>query len=184
MKKTRVRKPSIVNIVATADLRQQIDLSKVSYIRHIIFDPEVYGGRVAYLKTPPMHGKVSIFPSGKLISIGTKSRTKAEEDLQTTADILSRHGLINPTRITAKIRNIVAVLTLSEPLRLEEIVSKYSAIYEPEQFPAVIMKMAFPKATLLIFSSGKIVIVGVKDLNELKQVSDRIQKIIKKEKPT
>jgi len=168
----------IVNLVATASLNQPVDLYEAAKIKHTIFDQEIYGGRVAYLKTPSMHGKVAIFPSGKLISLGTKSPTQAQEDLQTTANILTEHGLIKNTRITAEIRNIVAVLTLSEPPRLEEIAEKHSAIYEPDQFPAAIMKQKFPKATILIFNSGKTVIAGIKNLNELKQTSDTLKRTL------
>jgi TATA-box binding protein (TBP) (component of TFIID and TFIIIB) len=43
---------------------------------------------VPYLKKPGMHGKVTIFTSGKMISVGTKRREEAETDLQETADTL------------------------------------------------------------------------------------------------
>jgi len=173
-------KPQIVNTVATTNLEQPIDLLEASKIKYTIFDKKIYDGRVVYLKTPSMHGKVTIFSSGKLISLGTKSPTEAEEDLQTTADILSEHGLIKTTRITAEIRNIIAILTLSERPEFEEIVKNYSVIYEPEQFPAIIMKLHYPNATMLIFNSGKIVIAGVKNLNELSKISDILERMVLK----
>ena len=77
-------KPEIVNVVATADLQQQVSLTEISRLPHTIHDQEIYGGRVAYLKTPEMHGKVTIFPSGKLISVGTRSPQQAQEDIQTS----------------------------------------------------------------------------------------------------
>jgi len=170
--------PTIVNLVATASLNQSIDLFEVAKIEYTVFDQEIYGGRVAYLKTPSMHGKVTIFPSGKLISLGTRSPTQAQEDLQKTADILTEHGLIKPSKITAEIKNIVVVLTLPELPNLEEIAQKHHAIYEPDQFPAAIMKQKSPKATMLIFSSGKIVIAGLRNLNELKQITDMLKRIL------
>ena len=102
----------IVNIVSTADLCQTVELSQVSKIEYTIFDQEIYGGRVAYLKTPTMHGKTTIFPSGKLISVGTKSREQAQHDLQETVDTLTQANLIKPISVTANVRNIVALLTL------------------------------------------------------------------------
>ena len=46
---------------------------------------------------------------------------------------------------------------------------KEDGIYEPEQFPGMIIKQKGPKATYLVFSSGKIVIAGCKSLEELNQ---------------
>ena len=63
----------IVNVVATATLNQQMDLVGLKQFREIIHDSDVYGGSVAYFQTSTMTGKVSIFNSGKLISVGTKS---------------------------------------------------------------------------------------------------------------
>jgi len=77
----------IVNIVATADLGQPVDLKEVARIHHTIHGPEIYGGRVAYLKTPTMHGKTTIFTSGKLISVGTTSRQDAELDVVLLAEV-------------------------------------------------------------------------------------------------
>jgi transcription initiation factor TFIID TATA-box-binding protein len=168
----------IVNIVATASLKQKVDLVEISKMKHIIFDQEIYGGRVAYLKTPSMHGKVTIFSSGKLISVGTKSPTEAREDLQATAEMLSEHNYIKQVEIEAQVRNIVAVKKLSERLDLEEIANRHPSIYEPEQFPALIMKLNNPKATLLIFSTGKIVIAGTKSQYELEETEKHIKKIL------
>jgi len=38
----------IVNIVATANLGQPVDLKEVARIRHTIHDPDIYGGRVGW----------------------------------------------------------------------------------------------------------------------------------------
>ena len=57
----------IVNVIATAALEQKVDLLKVSKFKEIFHDSDVYGGRVAYFKKDDMVGKVSIFPSGKMI---------------------------------------------------------------------------------------------------------------------
>lgn len=86
--------PIVVNVVATAELGQSVDLTQVSKIEHTIFDQEIYGGRAAYMKRPGMHGKVTIFTSGKMISVGNKSREEAEADLQETVNTLSQANLI------------------------------------------------------------------------------------------
>ena len=170
-------KLEIVNIVATADLRQPVDLKEVARIRHTIHGPEIYGGRVAYLKTPTMHGKTTMFPSGKLISVGTTTREQALHDLQETVDTLSQANLIKPVSVTANVRNIVALLTLPNPIHLEQL-EEPNSIYEPEQFPAAIVKTAAPKATYLIFSSGKIIISGVKTEEKIQEAAEAASKIV------
>jgi len=113
-----------------------------------------------------MHGKVTIFPSGKLISVGTRSLSEARADLQEAADTLYHEGLIRSVKVEVRLRNIVAVF-VTKPLDLEEVALMTGAIYEPEQFPAAILKTGSPKRTYLIFNSGKIVMPGVRSMTDL-----------------
>ena len=147
---------------------QSVELIEIARIPYTIYDSEIYGGRVAYLKTPTMHGKTTIFPSGKLISVGTTTREQAKHDLQETVDTLSQANLIKPVSVTADISNIVALLTLPSPIPLEQL-EEPNSIYEPEQFPATVVKSNEPKATYLIFNSGKIIISRVKTEEELEK---------------
>ena len=168
----------IVNVVATADLRKQVDLIEISQLQYTTFDLEIYGGRVAYLKTPAMYGKVIIFPSSKLISVGSKSPEQAQQDLQITADILASGGFIDPVEIRAELRNIVAVLDLENLVDIEALALVTDGIYEPEQFPGMILRKEDPKVTYLIFASGKVVIAGSRSIEDLRVASDKIKTII------
>ena len=171
-------KPEIVNLVATGDLRQSVSLLEVAKMCYTIYDQEIYGGRVAYLKTPGMHGKTSVFPSGKLISVGTRSPEEAQSDLEYTADCLFRHGLIHEIKVSAQIRNIVAMITVENPPSLEEMSETIGAMYEPEQFPGAILRSEETNATFLIFQSGKIIISGTSSLKNLEKASRHVIKII------
>ena len=168
----------IVNVVATADLEQQVDLKKISQHPNIFHSPNKYGGRVAYLKTPFMKGKVSIFFSGKLISVGTKSPEQAQQDLESTVSILVSEGSIKPKNIAVELRNIVAVQNIGTTVDLEEMALIVNGIYEPEQFPGLILRQDKGKVTYLVFNSGKIVIAGSKSLTELDKAALKIQEII------
>jgi len=173
-----VMETEIVNLVSTADLKQRVDLNEISKLGHVIFDQEIYGGRVAYLKTPEMNGKVTIFPSGKLISIGTKNPKQAQQDLEWTVKTLVTGGLINPIEVEAELRNIVAVQHLEKAIDLESLSLITDGIYEPEQFPGLIIKRESPKVTYLVFSSGKVVIVGSKSLLELEQAAEKLRELV------
>ena len=168
----------IVNVVATADLKQIVDLIKVSKLPHTIFDHEIYGGRVAYLKKPEMYGKVTIFPSGKLISVGTKCLKQAQLDLERTVETLVTGGLINPIEVEAELRNIVAVQHLEKAIDLESLSLIIDGIYEPEQFPGLIIRWDSPKVTYLVFSSGKVVIAGSRSLLELEKAAEKLHELV------
>ena len=68
-----------------------------------------------------------------------------------------------------RIENIVASGTLGIEVPLDKLVSRLEGMeYEPEQFPGLVYRMKEPKTAALIFSSGKIVCTGarnVKDVN-------------------
>ena len=169
---------NIVNVVATANLRQQVDLLMISELPDTTYDQKIYGGRVAYLKTPEMYGKVTIFPSGKLISVGTKSPEQAQQDLERTVKTLVTGGLTNPVEVGAELRNIIAVQHLEKPVDLGSLSIFTYGIYEPEQFPGLILRQENPKVTYLIFSSGKVVIAGSKSLDELELATKHLHKRI------
>jgi transcription initiation factor TFIID TATA-box-binding protein len=61
------------------------------------------------------------------------------------------------------IQNIVASASLGGKIHLEEAARKLpKSMYEPEQFPGLIHRMADPKTVILLFSSGKLVCTGAK----------------------
>ncbi len=72
-----------------------------------------------------------------------------------------------------KIENVVATVTLEikENLNLMEIARKYPDVeYNPERFPGLIMRIKEPKATILIFSTGKLVVTGLRAASEAESV--------------
>ena len=177
-------KISIVNVVATAALNRPVDLESLKkfFPHEVIHDPEIYGGRTAYFKSDRMHGKVSIFPSGKMISVGTKSAEKAQHELALVASYLEDAGIAK-LKSPAKIQNMVATTDLGFEPKLDSIkpVRGVHVIYEPEQFPGAIIRLTLSeklKATILLFSSGKIVCVGLKDRKNVDGAIHRLLKII------
>ena len=173
-------KTAIVNVVATAALNQELDLYELREFKEILHDSEIYGGRVAYFKTSNMEGKVSIFSSGKMISVGTKSEEKAIYELEYAMNFLVGKGLVKPILLHPKIQNIVVTADFGERINLVEMPRSCKIIYEPEQFPAGILRIEEPyKATILIFASGKTVITGLKSSNQIKSVTQKIESTIK-----
>ncbi|MCW3994963.1 MAG: TATA box-binding protein [Candidatus Bathyarchaeota archaeon] len=172
-------KVAIVNVVATASLNQEMDFEELRRFGEIFHDSDVYGGRVAYFKTKGMQGKVSIFSSGKMISVGTKSEEQAQKELQLAKRFLAEKGLIKEVVLEPKTQNIVATADFEQQVNLEELAQKTRVIYEPEQFPGAILRLQQPfKTSILVFASGKVVITGLKDSKQIETVVERIKELI------
>jgi len=156
------RKLSIVNLVATAELGQSMDLERLVDIPGFLYDHAIY--HCAYLKDSRTKGKVSVFSSGKMISIGTKSFRDARQDLKYAAQRLVDLRLIESVRVKVRLQNIVAVSDTGIPFDLESLSQIFhNLIYEPEQFPgAIYWAPELEGAAMLLFPSGKIVVTGLK----------------------
>jgi transcription initiation factor TFIID TATA-box-binding protein len=80
-----------------------------------------------------------------------------------------------------KIVNIVISTSLEHKIPLERLIMDLpNTEYNPEQFPGLIMKIREPKASFLIFSSGKIVCTGTKSLEEVDFAIERLIDYMKK----
>jgi transcription initiation factor TFIID TATA-box-binding protein len=173
-------KTTIVNVVATAYLGREIDLYDLEKFKEMQHDPEIYGGRVAYFKLPTMKGRVSIFPSGKMISVGTKSEKEASHELALAQKFLISKRLVKPARLIPKTQNLVATAELEINVNLEKLAEMSKVIYEPEQFLGGILRIEKPhRATILVFASGKAVIAGLTSTNQLKSVAQELETTIK-----
>jgi transcription initiation factor TFIID TATA-box-binding protein len=76
-----------------------------------------------------------------------------------------------------EIVNIVVSSDLKHDVPLEKMAATLSNTeYNPEQFPGLVLRIKEPKTSALIFSSGKIVCTGARNMQ---QVDEAIQKIIK-----
>lgn len=166
-------KLSIVNVVATAELRQFVDLTKLIFVQGFLYDTAIY--KCAYLKDERTNAKVSIFSTGKMISVGAKSFQAAKHDLNYTTQRLAELGLISPTKIRVKLQNIVATGEIGQSIDIEKLSARLpNIIYEPEQFPgAIYYAKELDGASILIFANGKVVFAGLRR-QELLDVGKRV----------
>jgi len=170
-------KPKISNVVTTGDLKQKVDITKFPDFPWGIYEKETYGGRCGYVHARGMEGKVTIFPSGKMISIGAKSVNKSIEQLIEAKECLLKSKLISNVKLKPNVRNMVAILNLEKGIPLQILAPKIGGLYEPEQFPALMFK-AERSVQYLIFSTGKIVINGAKSENEVNTAAYQVQKLL------
>ncbi len=81
---------------------------------------------------------------------------------------------------TPEVQNVVSLAKLnSQDLDLYTIAQKSeSSRYNPKRFPAVIMRKTEPKSTILIFKSGKLIIIGAKSETDAKMSAEKSAKDI------
>ena len=175
-------KTEIVNVVATASLGPRIEFGEIGGFKEILHDSKVYGGRVAYFKTKKMQGRISVFNSGKMISVGTKNERQAFKELEVAKQFLVNKGFAKQIKLQPQIHNLVVAADLEKSLNLEELSEKLGAIYEPEQFPGVILRSKKPfKATILLFASGKAVIAGLKSSEQIGSTIQKLEQLVESE---
>lgn len=155
----------IQNTVCTADLKQKIDIASFNEYRFLSSNLDLYS--CGYVKDDIMIGRTTVFASGKLISVGTKSPNQAYDELEKTCKILKKYKLAKPIKIIPKVQNIVARFDLGKKLPIEKLARTLPrCMYEPEQFPGLIYHIK-DSCTALIFVSGKGVLAGAKSIEEL-----------------
>jgi transcription initiation factor TFIID TATA-box-binding protein len=153
---------SIENVVATATLDQKLDLIAIMKVfRNVEYRPKRFPGLVFRLKRPKT--ATLIFSTGKMVCTGAKSEKLARSAIRKVVKELKNNGIIILGKPTIVIVNIVASANLHGKIDLEMAADIMdNVMYEPEQFPGLIYRMAEPKVVILIFASGKLVCTGGK----------------------
>jgi len=168
----------IVNIVATVEVSSHLDLQKIaSAVENTEFDPS--GGKWLKMRLRPEGYYIAFYGSGKFLVTGVRSLGLVEEVADRVISIL-RKADITMDKKQIIIQNIVAVGFVEINAALEKIVyalDSSKACYEPEQFPGLIYKEF--GATILLFSSGKVVVTGLTNENEINTVHEKFDIIIK-----
>ena len=153
---------SLENVVATATLGQKLDLIAIMKVfRNVEYRPKKFPGLVFRLKRPKT--ATLIFSTGKMVCTGAKSEKLARSAIRKVVKELKNNGIIILGKPIIVIQNIVASANIHGKIDLEMAADiMENVMYEPEQFPGLIYRMAEPKVVILIFASGKLVCTGGK----------------------
>ena len=139
----------IVNLTASANLGTEIDLTK-------LHKPPKFSGAV-------IKGKKStalVFRTGKIVVVGTTNERDAYKAVR-----YYRNKLKIKTKIRDfKVHNIVGSCSLGFNIDLNRMSETPRSIYTTELFPGLSYTN---NATVLLFTTGKIVITGCKTLNDM-----------------
>jgi transcription initiation factor TFIID TATA-box-binding protein len=158
---------SIENVVASASINQRVDLKLITKkFVEVEYHPDQFPGLVFRLKDPKT--ATLIFSSGKMVCTGARSEEPSRKAVQGVVRRLKKGGIPIKNEAEIVIQNMVASVNLGRKIHLEEAARQLSkSMYEPEQFPGLVHRMADPKTVFLVFSSGKLVCTGAKKESEV-----------------
>jgi len=90
---------------------------------------------------------------------------------------------MSKVKLDYEINNVVSTvkLEISEKLDLIKIARKApESEYNPEKFPGLILRLEDPKASFLIFTTGSMVITGLKNVLQVEKAVKNVLKMLKK----
>jgi TATA-box binding protein (TBP) (component of TFIID and TFIIIB) len=137
----------------------------------------------------PEDSNVRVIVSGRdwsekrMLIYGSTSTEEAERHVETIIDRVTEIGHEAELVEGPEITNIAVSGALGFPLQLEALSVELSeqgvdVEYEPEQFPAAIVKLKKPPVTFLLFSTGRFVIQGLRGFEDIEPAIDRAQLLI------
>jgi transcription initiation factor TFIID TATA-box-binding protein len=167
----------IVGMVTICSLHQPLDLVYLSENIDGAILPKTRKSWVKY-RLKPENCYIAFYNSGKFLISGVKSYKKTNDTAKRVLKILENAGIrVHITK--TEIVNIVCLGTIQLNTTLENILrilDSNDASYEPEQFPGLIYKNW--GGSFLLFSSGKVIITGVRDLETAKNLLNKMEMTI------
>lgn len=163
---------NVVNIVATAIFDRDLDLDAILNSTKAEIYPNT---RLASLVVKLDGATALVFRSGKAVISGAKSIKDVARAVKRLAEIFRDAGLdIGKARII--IQNIVVQADFGADINLDRasVLLEGDTLYEPEQFPGIILRLEDPKATALIFSSGMAIIAGLRREEDRAETVEKI----------
>ncbi|ELP87178.1 TATA-box-binding protein, putative [Entamoeba invadens IP1] len=171
--------PEIVNVVSTFQLNQQLDLRKiVQKARNAEYNPKRFAGAIMRISSPK--STALIFQTGKIVCTGTRSIEESKIAAKKYAKIIKKIGYNEVRFSNFNVQNIVGSCDVKFQISLRSLYDSNTDMcqYEPEVFPGLVFRMTQPKVTLLVFSTGKVVLTGAKDDESLNTAYTKIYPIL------
>lgn len=169
----------IVNIVGSGSLGVEIDTAVLSSDLEyplVNYDEQMGGVFIRFYEGGPL---CCIYRSGKYLIRGANSYEELDSAEDSLFSILKERNIISSDwNSNFEIKNIVCVFDSNSQINLNELAIEAgieNIEYEPEQFPGLIYRSEDREPILLAFSSGKIVITGSANHEEVNEILKDIQ---------
>lgn len=161
----------IENIVASGAVADTIDLEVISTtIENCELNKKRFPGAVYRIQDPKI--AMLIFSSGKVVLTGVRSNEALEQGLNHLITKLREAGVPCYDEPRVKVTNMVCSYDMGNKINLNKVVMTLSLEnieYEPEQFPGLVYRIPDPKVVALLFSSGKIILTGGKNMDDVER---------------
>jgi len=170
----------VENVVAVAMFGVEFQLEKLlSQTERTEYEPEQFPGLV--YRPAGLPGVAAlIFSSGKVVCTGSRTVEGARDALEKVAQKMRENGFAVPKDFSVSIENIVASSKLKGQLKLEELaLSLENAEYEPSQFPGLVFRLPDPRVSFLLFSTGKIICTGARNVEDVQKALQKLKERLK-----
>jgi transcription initiation factor TFIID TATA-box-binding protein len=167
----------IENIVASGAIADSIDLVALAdKVKNCELNKKRFPGAVYRISDPKMASL--IFSSGKIVLTGGRSSKAVTDGLAVITTSLNQAGIETLKVPKVAITNMVCSYDLGKYINLNKVavtLNVENIEYEPEQFPGLVYRVKDPKIVVLIFSSGKIILTGGKNLEDIRKGLDVLE---------
>ncbi|MDD1710375.1 MAG: TATA-box-binding protein [Methanoregulaceae archaeon] len=167
----------IENIVASGAIADSINLAEIAQkVENCELNTKRFPGAVFRIEDPKSASL--IFSSGKVVLTGIRDKSALERGLAIIIHSLKEAGVNTYDSPRVAITNIVCSYDIGKYINLNKVVitlNLESIEYEPEQFPGLVYRIHDPKIVALLFSSGKIILTGGKNLDDIKRGLDILE---------
>jgi len=166
---------NLENLVVSVDIGARINLEQfASKAKNIEYDPDHFPGAIFRMKEPRV--SALIFSSGKINCTGARDWSEIPLIVENLRKKFKEGG-INPTKMEDKVQNLVVSSSLGYDVNIDVAASELDNVeYEPEQFPGLIYRVKDPKCVVLVFTSGKVNVVGAKAWEHIDLALDDVDK--------
>ena len=167
----------IENIVASGRIAEAMDIEYLSGVLDgCVLNKQKFPGAVYHMKKPEI--ALLLFSSGKIVMTGISNKKEFQEGLTTIISQLNEFEIKTIESPSVVISNMVCSYDSGCFINLNKVMltlSHESVEYEPEQFPGLVYRMKDPKVVALLFSSGKYILTGAKNLDDVKLSIDYLR---------
>lgn len=167
---------SVVNMVATTHIGRSLDLDLLSVVLRDVGDVKYEPDRFPGLIVKSKNVGYLIFRTGKVVVVGCKSVEEVDAAVRRILRAVSSVVGDVPNDYTIQIQNLVVTAELGREVDLETLSERLEhSMYIPEEFPGLIYKPGVGKPSALIFSTGRVVVVGATSVEDAQRVVREIE---------
>jgi len=171
MSEKKFQSPKIENIVGSGTIADSIDLEMlIDKMENYELNKKRFPGAVFRIKDPKI--AILVFSSGKVVITGVKNHEDLARGLDILIQKMKEAGVLCYDKPAVAVTNMVCSYDTGNKINLVKVVMSLrleSIEYEPEVFPGLVYRIPDPKIVALLFSSGKLILTGGKNMEDVEK---------------